>query len=285
MQSRMLGKTGESLSVIGFGAIVFVNENPDFARRTVARAIDAGINYFDMGPGYGKGEAEERGGPAIQPYRDNIFLAEKTGKRTKDGAAEELRNSLKRMRTDHFDLYQLHGVKSAEEVRIITGPGGALEAFVDARRQGLVRFLGFSAHSEEAALALIDNFDFDTILFPVNYVTWYQGHFGPAVISKARDRQMGILALKALAKKPRIDGNREKWPKAWYSPVETYDEAKNALRWTLSQPVTSCVSPSHAELLWWMIDAEKEIAPATSAFEKNMSVSSEGVTPIFMGQS
>ena len=94
MQKRLLGRTGESLSVIGFGAIVFVKEGPEFARETVARAIDAGVNYFDMGPAYGRGEAEERGGPAIEPYRDGIFLAEKTGKRTRDEAAAELRQSL-----------------------------------------------------------------------------------------------------------------------------------------------------------------------------------------------
>ena len=110
MQTRLLGNTGESLSIVGFGAIVFVNEGPDFARETVARAIDAGVNYFDMGPAYGRGEAEERGGPAIEPYQDRIFLAEKTGKRTKDEAAAELRESLVRMHTDHFDLYQFHGV-------------------------------------------------------------------------------------------------------------------------------------------------------------------------------
>ena len=103
MQTRLPGKTGESLSVVGFGAIVFINEGPDFARETVARAIDASVNYFDMGPAYGRGEAEERGGPAIEPYRDRIFLAEKTGKRTKDEAAAELRESLGRMHTDHFD--------------------------------------------------------------------------------------------------------------------------------------------------------------------------------------
>ena len=153
MQKRLLGKTGESLSVVGFGATVFNAEGPHFARETVARAIDAGVNYFDMGPAYGQGEAEEKGGPAMQPYRDRIFLAEKTGARTKDEAAAELRQSLKRMQTDHFDLYQLHSVSSMEDVKTIVGPGGALEAFVDARDQGLVRFLGFSAHTEAAALA------------------------------------------------------------------------------------------------------------------------------------
>lgn len=283
METRSLGKTGEELSVIGFGAIAFVNESPQFANETVARAIDAGVNYFDMGPRYGKGEAEERGGPAIEPYRDRIFLAEKTGERTKDEAAAELRRSLKRMHTDHFDLYQFHAVSTLEDVETIVGPGGALEAFVEARDQGLVRFLGFSAHTEEAALALMDHYEFDTILFPVNYVNWYQGHFGPSVLDKAQQKGMGILALKALAKQPWPDGKKEKWTKAWYSPVDTYEEARTALRWTLSRPVTACVCPSHAELLWWMIDAEKEITPMTSEDEEVIARSTEGITPIFAG--
>ena len=283
MERRLLGKTGESLSVIGFGALVFVDEGPEFARDTVARAIDAGVNYFDMGPRYGGGEAEERGGPAIEPYRNRIFLAEKTGERTKDEAAAELRRSLKRMRTDHFDLYQFHGVRTIEEVEKIVGPSGALEAFVEARDEGLVRYLGFSAHTQEAALALMDQYEFDSILFPVNQVTWYQGHFGPAVLAKAQEKGMGILALKALAKKPWPDGKKEKWTKAWYSPVDTYEEARTALRWTLSRPVTACVSPSHAELLWWMIDAEKEMTPLRSEDEEVIARSTEGITPIFAG--
>ena len=281
MQRRPLGKTGESLSVIGFGAIVFVNKGPEFARDTVARAIDAGVNYFDIGPSYGRGEAEERGGPAIEPYRDRIFLAEKTGARTKDEAAAQLRQSLKRMRTDHFDLYQLHGVSSMEDVETIVGPGGALESFVEARDQGLVRFLGFSAHTQEAALALMDHFAFDTILFPVNYVCWYQGHFGPIVLEKAHGKGMGILALKTLAKKPWPDGKKVKWTKTWYAPVDSYEEARTALRWTLSRPVTACVCPSHAELLWWMIDAEKELTPLGVEEGKAIARSTEEITPIF----
>ena len=276
-----MGRTGESLSVIGFGAIVFVNEGPEFARDAVAQAIDAGVNYFDMGPRYGDGEAEERGGPAIEPYQDRIFLAEKTRERTKDEAAAQLRQSLKRMRTDHFDLYQFHAVSTMEEVETIVGPGGALEAFVAARDQGLVRFLGFSAHSEEAALSLMDHHDFDTILYPVNYVSWYQGHFGPAVLDKAQQQGMGILALKALAKKPWPDGKKEKWTKPWYSPVDSYEEARTALSWTLSRPVTSCVSPGHAEFLWWMINAEKEMSPLTSEAEEAIARSTVGITPIF----
>lgn len=283
METRLLGRTGEALSVIGFGAIVFVNEGPDFARDTVAKAIDAGVNYFDMGP-YGRGEAEEVGGPAISPYRDRVFLAEKTRMRTKEEAAVALRRSLKKMHTDYFDLFQFHAVSTLEDVETIVGPGGALEAFVEAQEQGLIRFIGFSAHTEEAALSLMDQFQFDSILFPVNQVTWYQGKFGPSVIEKAVDGGVGVLALKALAKKPWPDGKKEKWTKAWYSPVETYEEARAALRWTLSRPVTACVSPSHAEFLWWMIDAEKEMSPLTQDEEAAIAQSTQGITPIFANE-
>ena len=168
-----------------------------------------------------------------------------------------------------------------EDVETIVGPGGALEAFVAARDQGLVRFLGFSAHSEEAALSLMEHYEFDTILFPVNYVCWYQGYFGPAVLDKAQQKGMGILALKTLAKKPWPDGEERKWAKTWYSPVDTYEEARTALRWTLSRPVTACVCPSHAELLWWMIEAEKEITPLTSEEEDAIAQSTDNITPIF----
>jgi aryl-alcohol dehydrogenase-like predicted oxidoreductase len=284
MQKRPLGNTGESLSVVGFGAIVFVNEDPQFARDTVARAIDAGVNYFDMGPAYANGEAEEKGGPALEPYRDKIFLAEKTGMRTKVEAAAELRQSLKRMRTDHFDLYQFHGVTRMEDVQTIIGPGGALEAFVEAREQGLVRYLGFSAHTEEAALALMAHFPFDTVLFPINHVCWHQGNFGPAVVAEAQRQGMGILALKALAKQPRPAGQEVKWTKAWYAPVDTYEEAQTGLRWTLSRPVTACVCPSHVEHLWWMIEAEKELTPLTAEEEAAIAQAAKAATPIFASQ-
>ena len=98
------------------------------------------------------------------------------------------------MRTDHFDLYQLHAVTTRDDVETIFAPGGAMETFVAARKAGKVRFLGFSAHSVEAALALIDRFAFDTILFPVNFATWHAGNFGPQVLAAAQEKGMGILA-------------------------------------------------------------------------------------------
>jgi hypothetical protein len=141
IEKRSLGRTGEMLSIIGFGGIVVRDASPEEASRQVRKAIDSGINYFDVAPSYG--DAEIKLGPALEPYRKNVFLACKTGKRTKNEAVAELSQSLKNMRTDHFDLYQLHAVTSLDDVSTILAPGGALEAFVEAKKSGKVRFLGF----------------------------------------------------------------------------------------------------------------------------------------------
>lgn len=171
MEKRKYGKTNEKLSVVGFGGIIVTNEDPSSVSRIVAQAVERGINYFDVAPTYGN--AEELLGPALEPYRKSVFLACKTAKRTKEEAAEELRQSLQRLHTDYFDLYQLHAVKTLEEVDQIMGEGGAIEIFLEAREQGLVRYLGFSAHSEEAAITLLGRFEFDSVLFPLNWVCWH----------------------------------------------------------------------------------------------------------------
>jgi aryl-alcohol dehydrogenase-like predicted oxidoreductase len=280
VEKRRLGNTGEMLSVVGFGGIVVMNVTPEEASQYVTAAVEErGVNYFDVAPTYGN--AEERLGPALEPYRDDVFLACKTGKRTAEEAEAELHQSLDRLRTDHFDLYQLHAVKTDEDVETILGPSGALETFVKARDQGLVRYLGFSAHSEEAALALIDAFDFDTILFPINWVCWLKAGFGPRVIEAASAKDMGILALKTLAKRRWEEGEQRRWSKTWYSPVDTFEEARDAFRFTFSRPVTAGPSPGHFELLNWMCDAADQLVPLTSELELELAEKAEGLEPIF----
>ncbi len=279
MEKRLLGKTGEALSVVGFGGIVVRDEAPKAASRLVAQAVDRGLNYFDVAPAYGN--AEERLGPALEPYRSSVFLACKTTNRTAEGASADLHRSLKLLRTDYFDLYQLHEASTLEDVDRIMGPGGAMEVLVQARQQGLARYLGFSAHSEEAALALLDLFAFDSILFPFNWVCWHQGNFGPRVLEKAQEKGVGVLALKALAKRQLKEGGENKWPKCWYAPVDTPEEAALALRFTLSRPITAAVSPSHAELLWWACDAADQFKPLSEEEEAQIAKLSEGLEPIF----
>lgn len=280
MKERKLGKTGEYLSVIGFGGILVMNESAENAERYVAEAFDdCGINYFDVAPSYGN--AEEMLGPALEPYRQRVFLACKTGKRDAAGAEEELNASLERMRTDHFDLYQLHAMTTMEDVEQVFGPNGAMETFLKAREQGKVRFLGFSAHSEEAALALMDRFDFDTILFPFNWATWLKAGFGPAVMDKAVEKEMGILALKTMAKRAWKENEERAWSKTWYKPVESYEEARLAVRFTLSLPVTAAVSPGHIEFLRWMCQAEAEYQPIAEEEQEKLEVWSKELETIF----
>ena len=279
MNKRSLGRTGEELSLVGFGGIAVMNEAPAEAGRMVARAVDRGINYFDVAPSYGN--AEEMLGPALEPYRSAVFLACKTMERTAEGALAELRVSLGRMRSDHFDLYQLHAVTTADEVEEIMGPGGALEGMVWAREQGLVRFLGFSAHTEEAALMLMDRFPFDTILFPFNWVSWYQGAFGQQVLESALEKGLGILALKSLARRKLKEGEESPWSKCWYYPVESFEEASLALRFTLSLPITAAVSPGHEELLWWACDAADGFQPLSEAETAEAVRRSAALEPLF----
>lgn len=279
MDTHRLGRTGVNLSVVGFGGMVVNDVTPDEATRLVAQAIDRGINYFDVAPTYGN--AEERLGPALAPYRRSVFLACKTRERTAQGAREELRRSLERLRTDRFDLYQIHAVSSLGEVEQILAPGGAIEALVEAQEQGLICFIGFSAHDEDAAAALLARFPFDTMLFPFNWVAWYQGGFGARALAAAKRAHVGILALKALAKRPLREGEQRPCPKCWYVPVDDPAEAQMALNWTLSHDVTAAVSPSHAELLWWMCDAADRFCTLTSEEQKQVSARSSGLEPLF----
>ncbi len=279
MEKRPLGKTGITLSVVGFGGIIVMNESIAKARRLVAEAVSRGINYFDVAPSYGN--AEERLGPALEPYRKSVFLACKTEERTRKKAWLELHGSLRRLCTGHVDLYQFHGVTTLEEVDQIMGQGGAMEAFLEARKRGLIRYIGFSAHSEEAALALLDRFAFDSVLFPFNWVCWHQGHFGSQVLTKAQKKGVGILALKALAKRKWEENEKQKWQKCWYAPVDNFNEAKLALRFTLSKPITAAVSPGHIELLRWACDAADEFKPLSQEEATQVARLSEGLDPIF----
>ncbi|MBN2699102.1 MAG: aldo/keto reductase [Bacteroidales bacterium] len=246
LEKRSLGRTGEKLSIIGFGGIVVMNATPEQASARVDEAINFGVNYFDVAPSYGN--AELMLGPALKPYRKKVFLACKTNKRDREGARMELEQSLKNLQTDHFDLYQLHAVRELADVDRIFSKGGAMETFLEARSEGKVRFLGFSAHSVEAALALMDRFDFDTILFPFNFACWTAGNFGPQVMDTAHKKEMGILALKAMAHRPWREGEERNISKVWYKPLSEEEEARKGLRFTLSHPVTAAVPPGNEDL-------------------------------------
>jgi predicted aldo/keto reductase-like oxidoreductase len=247
------------------------------ANRIVAQAVERGVNYFDVAPSYG--DAEERLGPALEPYRKNVFLACKTGERSKQGAAQELARSLERLRTDRFDLYQLHGLSSLEEVDQVFAPGGAMEVFEAAKRDGKARFLGFSAHSVEAALAALDRYPFDSVLFPLNFVCWFGG-FGPQVLEAAKAAGAARLALKAVAR-TNWPGQQRKHPKCWYQPYDDPELASLAVRWTLSHDITAAVAPGQTELFPMMMDIADDFRPLTPEEEQRLHELAMPLTPIF----
>lgn len=279
MEYRTLGKTGVNLSIVGFGGILAAREKQPEANRLVEEAIDAGVNYFDVAPTYF--DAEDRLGPALAGKRNHVFLACKTEIRTKEGSLDLLRTSLKKLQTDHFDLYQFHAVTTMQDVETIFGPNGAMETFQWAKKTGLVKHLGFSAHSEEAALAMIDRFDFDSVLFPINWVNLLDGQFSPPVLAAAKAKGMGILALKGMARTRIPEGVENPREKTWYEPIDEEEHAKLAYRYTLSQGITAAIPPGYAKWFRWALNVGNNWKPITPEEIEVLRRYAQGITPVF----
>ncbi|MFP4370857.1 MAG: aldo/keto reductase [Halanaerobium sp.] len=242
-----------NVSEISFGGIMLMDTPQDQADKIVENAVKNGINFFDVGPTYGN--AQNILGPALKTYRDKVYLANKTEPgQSKEQVRRDMEKSLELLETDYFDLYQLHEVTDKEALNSALDSGGALEAVIEAKEEGLVKNIGFSAHKEWAALKLINSFDFDTVMFPVNWNYWFNYDQGPDVIQKARENEMGIIAIKALAQKQWENGRQNNY-NTWYKPI--YDNqrlAELALKFTLSQDVDTAVSPGDIRMLNLALD-------------------------------
>jgi aryl-alcohol dehydrogenase-like predicted oxidoreductase len=282
MARRPFGSTGDSLSILGFGAIVLVHEEPERCAVIVAEAVERGINYFDVAPSYRN--AEELLGPALEPYRRDVFLACKTARRTRAEAEVEFSQSLRHLRTDHFDLYQLHAIADVEkDVDAAFAKGGVMELVDAAKRDGRIRYAGFSAHSEEAALAAMDRYDFDSVLFPVNFAAWMKGGFGSRIMAEAEKHGMARLALKAMARCvwPEAEPTRDDWPKCWYRPLTEPRQLDLALRWTLQQPITAAVPPGDYRLWREALDIATNPVPLSADELDELRALAEAQVPIF----
>jgi aryl-alcohol dehydrogenase-like predicted oxidoreductase len=282
MERRLLGETGRELSIVGLGGVVFIDQSQAESDRLVAEAIDKGVNYFDVAPSYGTDqETEKRLGPALIGKRDGVFLACKTGRRDRAGADEELRRSLSHLRTDHVDLYQLHAITTVAEVEQAFADDGAMEAILAARDAGLVRHIGFSAHSVEAAFAAMDLFDFETALFPINFVNCFQGDFGPQIIERAQAKGVARLALKAMARTNWKEGAHRDYPNCWYEPLTDPRLTELALRFTLSQPITAAVPPGDPRLFELAVKIAVDFRPILDEEVAELKHYATELTPIF----
>jgi aryl-alcohol dehydrogenase-like predicted oxidoreductase len=272
------------LSIIGFGGIVAMGCEQPEANEHVAEAWERGINYYDVAPQYGNGEAEIKLGPALEPYRKSAFLACKTLMRDAAGAQMEMERSFQRLRTDYFDLYQFHAVSSLEDVEKILAPKGAAEFFLKARQAGKVRYCGFSAHHAEAALKLLDAFPADSVLFPVNFACWHAGGFGPQILEMAKKKGAARLALKGMARQswPKALARADrKYPKCWYQPLDEREQASLALRWTLSQEITAAVPPGDERLFSLAVEIGAAYRPLTGKEQLEVAAWGKGTEPLF----
>ena len=286
MPRRVLGRTGEKVSVVGFPGLALRHYDQHRCNAGLRDALYRGMNYFDVAPAYGRdGECEIKMGIGLEGLdRSRMFLACKTKMRDKNGCRKELERSLKRLKTDHFDLYQLHHIRRPDEVEQALGPNGAMETILKAKDEGKIRFIGFSAHTTKGALAAMNGFPFDTVMFPINFVEYYKFGFGKAVMELAAEKGVGVLGMKALSKGP--------WPKGmvqtrrwWYRATETQDETNAAIRFTLSQKsVAAGIPPSFLDLLDKAIEAGRTYRPIANEETEQLKKTANECLSLFKSQ-
>ncbi|HAE42220.1 MAG TPA: oxidoreductase [Clostridiales bacterium] len=257
MDKIKIDKLDYTLSRVAFGGVVVADESQSDANKYVAEAIDAGVNYFDVAPTYSN--AEERLGPALKTWRKDVFLACKTEDRTRKGSQALLEKSLKNLQTDYFDLYQLHAVYNLQDVEQTFGPNGSFETYLKAKEQGYIKHIGFSAHSTEAALALMEHYDFDSIMFPFNFVSLIKNDYGSFVLKKALEKKMAIIGIKSMALSVKQESDTLLHPKAWYHPIEDFDLASKAVKYTFSRGIDVIVPPGDIDHFRWAVEIMKKI--------------------------
>lgn len=263
---RVLGRTGQKVSIVGFPGLALVHYEQVRCTAGIHDAFERGVNYFDVAPAYGRGDAEIKMGIGLQGIdRSRIFLACKTKMRDKEGARRELETSLKRLKTDHFDLYQMHHIVTPDQVKQALGPGGAIETFLEAKEEGKVRYFGFSAHTTKGALEAMNGFRFDTVMFPINFIEYFQMGFGKPILELAKEQGASVLAIKPMCGGSWAEG-AERTRRNWYRPLEDQREIDLALRFTLSQkPVAAGIPPGFLDLLDKAIPVGQSYRPITKA--------------------
>lgn len=279
---RPLGTTGITLPIFGFSGLVARDNSPGGVDRAVAESLELGIDYFDTAASYGNSETMLA--PVLKPRRNDVILATKTRERTRDGAAEEFRRSCEILGTDYFDMFLVHGIQDvAKDVDAAFAPGGAMEFLLDKKKEGSIRLLGFSSHSTESALAAMDRYDFDFFYFPVNYVSYYKGNFGPEVLATAKQKGIPCVALKALARQhwPESVPKESRCKKCWYQPIDDPHEASLALRWSLSQGVVSILPPGNEELYDRALALRDNLDPITPEETAALQAMANDQTPLF----
>lgn len=279
LPTRPLGRTGHRSSVVALGGIVVAGESQEYANRIVEHALRNGVNHVDVAPTYG--DAETKLGQALLGKRHRVFLACKTAQRTREGAEKELSASLERLQTDYFDLYQFHGLDKPEDLEVVFGPGGALEAVLAAREKGLIRHIGMTGHNPENFLAALKRFPLETCMFPINFVLAHHGDYGKRLLDELVRREIGIIAIKPIAARPWQEGEFRRWPKCWYKPIDDARQIDLAVRWVLELPVTTIIPSGHPQLFDRALRAARRLRPLTPDERTELSALAASLTPLF----
>jgi len=278
LEFRRLGRTGHMSSVLAFGGYTFNDIPQSEADKMMKIVLEHGINHIDVAPSYGT--AEERLGSWVREHRDKFFLACKTQKRTREEARRELDSSLKRLKAEYFDLYQLHSLDSLGELDTALGEGGAMEAILEAKEEGLVRHIGITSHVPPTIIEAVRRFDFDTILFPLNYILKChaipENDYEPLL--KLAKKDLGTIAMKAFTKQP---WQGERRYQTWYEPWDTQDRIDEALWFTLSQGVTTAASSGEPRLFEMMVDAAERYRSLSRDEQRELIESAADLKPLF----
>lgn len=280
-----MGRIGYESSAVMFGAAKLGNVSQEEADASIRYALQHGVNHFDTAASYGK--AEERMGPIISGVRKDIFLATKTGERSKEKAKEEIYRSLSRMQVDTVDLLQLHAVGTVEELDLCTGRGGALEAAIEAKEEGIVKHIGITGHGHLAPVTHLEalrRYPFETVLLPLNYIMYslpeYREAFD-ALVEEATKQQTAVRVIKAIAKGPWGEGQMRTYA-TWYEPFDQQEVIDACVHFVLRFPnVAGFASAGDIHLFPKIIDAVERYGSMTDEEAERILRSISGYASVF----
>jgi aryl-alcohol dehydrogenase-like predicted oxidoreductase len=282
--TQPFGRTGHMSTRAIFGAAALGSVTQDEADRTLEVLLQYGVNHIDTAASYG--DAELRIGPWMDRYRQDFFLATKTGRRAYHEARDEIRRSLERLRVDHVDLIQLHNLVDPIEWDIALSPGGALDAAVEAREQGLVRFIGVTGHGTQIAAThkrSLERFDFDSVLLPYSYIVMQNRGYAEdfeGLMALCRQRNVAVQTIKSIARRPW--SGRQATRTTWYEPMEDQAEIDRAVHWVLSRPGIFLNTVGDIHVLPKVLDAANRFETAPSDAEMSRQVEQLDMVPLFV---
>jgi aryl-alcohol dehydrogenase-like predicted oxidoreductase len=257
ISKKPFGRTGHESTRVVFGGASLSKVTQDEADQTLEVLLRYGVNHLDLAAGYG--DAELRVAPWLRKYPDRFFLATKTGLRTYDEAKRQIHHSLERLGVERVDLIQLHSLADPIEWDTALSPKGSLEACVEAREQGLVRFIGVTGHGTQIAathLRSLERFDFDSVLLPYSYIMMEDSNYAAnfeKVAEVCAERNVAMLTIKSIARRPWW--GRERTRATWYEPFQEQSDIDPAIHWVLARPEIFVASPGDIHLIPKVLDA------------------------------